>query len=36
MGLRNIRGELGVSPGKTITALLDKGSSDRPRTLGPL
>jgi valyl-tRNA synthetase len=32
MGLRNIRGELGVSPGKAITALLDKGSSeDRER-----
>jgi valyl-tRNA synthetase len=33
MGLRNIRGELGVSPGKTITALLDKGSAtDRERS----
>ncbi|MDO8268337.1 MAG: valine--tRNA ligase [Moraxellaceae bacterium] len=32
-GLRNIRGELGVSPGRAITALLDRGSSeDRERS----
>ncbi|MFP5419826.1 MAG: hypothetical protein ACLGHA_11830, partial [Gammaproteobacteria bacterium] len=32
MGLRNIRGELGVSPGRAITAVLDKGNSeDRER-----
>jgi len=31
-GLRNIRGELGVSPGRTITALFDRGGSeDRER-----
>ncbi|MDP2228000.1 MAG: valine--tRNA ligase, partial [Moraxellaceae bacterium] len=27
-GLRNIRGELGVSPGRPIPALLDRGSAD--------
>jgi valyl-tRNA synthetase len=33
-GLRNIRGELGVSPSRVITALLDRGNSaDRERSI---